>query len=175
VKDGLRMAHDRGYTHALQIDADRQHDCADIERFLREAQSNPHAFIIGAARFDASIPTHRRLARGLTHLWVWINTLSFDIEDSMCGFRVYPLAIVTPLLDEPCLGDRMEFDMEILVRAHWRGHTFVNVPTKVEYPVTGVSHFRLVRDNVLISAMHARLFFGMLFRLPALVWRRARR
>ena len=102
-----------------------------------------------------------------------VNTLSRDILDSMCGFRVYPLPQVAPLLENESLGDHMEFDMEVLVRAHWRGCAFVNVPTNVVYPAAGVSHFRLFRDNVLISRMHAKLFFGMLIRLPMLLRRRA--
>ena len=175
VKDGLEFAERSGYSHVLQIDADRQHDCADIDRFLREAREHLDAFILGSARFNASVPRVRRIARGLTHFWVRINTLSFDIEDSMCGFRVYPIAAVMPLLRDAFVGNHMQFDMEILVRAHWRGHTFINVPTNVDYPTAGVSHFRLVRDNVLISAMHAKLFFGMLFQLPTLLRRRASR
>jgi len=175
VKDGLELAQRCGYSHALQIDADRQHDCSDIERFLHEARVHPDAFVIGTARFNDSVPRVRRIARGLTHFWVRINTLSFDIEDSMCGFRVYPVALVTPLLRQIFTGNHMQFDMEILVRAHWRGHRFINVPTNVDYPVGGASHFRLVRDNILISAMHAKLFFGMLFQLPTLLRRRASR
>ena len=174
VKDGLLLAQRRGFSHALQIDADRQHDCADVQRFLREAQLHPDAFIIGAARFDASVPAIRRAARELTHFWVRINTLSRDILDSMCGFRVYPIAHAVPLLDAASLGNRMDFDTEILVRAHWQGHAFVNVPTHVSYPASGVSHFRMFRDNVLITTMHTRLFFGMLLRLPTLLRRRAR-
>ena len=174
VKDGLRLAHRRGYSHALQIDADRQHDCDDVQRFLHEAQLHPRAFVIGTAQFNDSVPTTRRLARELTHFWVRVNTLSRDIHDSLCGFRVYPLEQVAPLLDRESMGDRMEFDMEVLVRAHWGGCAFVNVPTNVVYPVAGVSHFRLFRDNVLISRTHAKLFFGMLLRLPRLLRRRAR-
>ena len=175
VKEGLDLAARSGYTHVLQIDADRQHNCADIELFLRQSRAQPEAFVIGAARFNESVPPVRRIARGLTHFWVHINTLSFDIEDSMCGFRVYPVALVMPLLREKFTGNHMEFDVEIVVRAHWRGHTFINVPTNVDYPVAGISHFRLVRDNVLISAMHAKLFFGMLFQLPTLLRRRVSR
>ncbi len=48
-------------------------------------------------------------------------------------------------------------------------------PTRVTYPAGGVSHFKGLRDNVLISRMHARLFFGMLGRAPALLWRRLAR
>jgi glycosyltransferase involved in cell wall biosynthesis len=173
VKFGLRRAAEAGYTHALQIDADGQHDVADIERFIATARAQPDAVVIGAAQLGRDGPLGRRIARHLTHVWVWINTLSFDIADSMCGFRIYPLAPLTALFDAS--GDRMEFDVEILVRAHWQGLRVVNVPTRVRYPADGVSHFRLVRDNALISAMHARLFFGMVRRLPQLLWRRTHR
>ena len=172
VKCGLRHAALDGYTHALQIDADGQHELADIERFVANARARPDAIVIGVAQLGDDVPRVRRIARHLTHVWVWINTLSFDIADSMCGFRIYPLATVLDLLDST--GDRMEFDVEILVRAHWRGTPVVNLPTRVQYPADGVSHFRVVRDNALISAMHARLFFGMVRRLPQRLWRRAR-
>jgi hypothetical protein len=68
----------------------------------------------------------------------------------------------------------MDFDIEVVVRLHWRGIPIVEVPTQVLYPRGGVSHFRLWRDNLLITRMHARLFFGMLRRLPQLVARRLR-
>ena len=171
VKRGLRYAADRGFSHALQIDADGQHDLDDIERFLDAARAEPEAFVIGSAQFGEDAPRSRRAARYLTHVWVWINTLSLEIEDSMCGFRVYPIAPAIALLNESRFGDRMEFDTEILVRAHWRDCRFVNIPTRVDYPNSGISHFRLVRDNVLISAMHARLFFGLLARMPMRLWR----
>ena len=76
------------------------------------------------------------------------------------------------LLDAMTLGQRMDFDTEILVRLHWRQQPMVWLPTRVHYPADGVSHFRLWRDNLLISSMHARLFGGMLVRAPGLLWRR---
>ena len=123
-------------------------------------------------------PTSRASSRGpgrryLTHVWVWINTLSFAIRDSMCGFRVYPLPPVLRLMDEETIGLRMDFDVEVLVRLFWRGIVVHNLPTRVTYPLDGVSHFDVWRDNVRISRMHARLFFGMLRRLPRLLVRRA--
>lgn len=92
----------------------------------------------------------------------------------MCGFRVYPLSATVALIDATSIGRRMDFDVEILVRLHWRGIGIVNQPTRVSYPTDGVSHFRVWLDNVLISRMHAKLFLGMLLRLPALLWRKAR-
>ena len=90
----------------------------------------------------------------------------FDIRDSMCGFRVYPLAPVLKLIDEETVGRRMDFDPEIIVRLHWRGIGVHNLATPVRYPTDGVSHFDVWRDNVRISRMHTRLFFGMIARLP---------
>lgn len=172
---GLRCAAQRGATHALQIDADGQHDPADIPQFLALARQYPAAVIAGCPTYDDSVPRSRFLARYLTHGWVWIHTLSFQIADSMCGFRVYPLAPTLALIDAVAIGRRMDFDTDILVRLHWRGVAVVNRRTRVRYPLDGVSHFRLWRDNLLITRMHTRLFFGMLVRLPQMLWRRAAR
>ena len=157
----------------LQIDADGQHDPADIPRFLARARAHPDDVVCGVPRYDASVPKGRLYGRYLTHVWVWINTLSFAIRDSMCGFRVYPLPPVLRLMDEETIGLRMDFDVEVLVRLFWRGIVVHNLPTRVTYPLDGVSHFDVWRDNVRISRMHARLFFGMLRRLPRLLVRRA--
>lgn len=163
------------YTHALQIDADGQHDPADLPRFLALARARPEAVVCGVPIYDASVPKARLYARYLTHVWVWINTLSLDIRDSMCGYRVYPLAATLALLDEEPIGRRMDFDTEILVRLHWRGLPVLNLPTRVHYPRDGVSHFRVWLDNLLISRMHAQLFLGMLWRAPRLLARKLRR
>lgn len=169
---GLREAARQGYSHALQIDADGQHDVRDIPRFLAETAKHPDAVIAGCPIYDASVPKSRLYARYATHVWVWINTLSLDIRDSMCGFRVYPLAPVVAVINGKRLGKRMDFDCEVLVRLHWRGVVIVSLPTRVSYPQDGVSHFKVWLDNVLISRMHAQLFLGMLLRLPRLLWRK---
>ena len=169
---GMRHAATLGASHVLQIDADGQHDTADVPRFLAESTAHPHAVINGRPIYDESVPLGRLVGRYATHVWVWINTLSLDIADSMCGFRVYPLAATLALLDRESVGTRMDFDIEIIVRLHWAGVPIRTVPTRVTYPMDGVSHFRLWRDNARISAMHTRLFFGMVWRLPRLLSRR---
>ncbi len=169
---GLRAAAAAGYTHALQIDADGQHDAGDIPAFLARAARSPAAVICGTPIYDDSVPAVRFYGRYLSHVWLWISSMSLEIGDSMCGFRVYPLASVVPLIDGARLGRRMEFDPEVLVRLHWRGVPMVNVPTRVTYPRDGVSHFRYGADNVLIVAMYVRLVFGMLLRAPVLLWRK---
>ncbi len=174
VKAGLRALLASGYSHGLQIDADGQHDIGDMPRMLECARQNPRSLVSGYPQFDTDVPCIRYYGRYLTHVWVWINTLSFDIRDTMCGFRVYPLAAMVALVEQEHCGNRMDFDPEIMVRWHWRGGPVVCLPTRVSYPLDGVSHFDVLKDNALITRMHARLFFGMLWRLPAILGRRLR-
>ncbi len=171
---GFREASRLGYSHVLQIDADGQHDTKDLERFVALSQAHPHAVICGIPAYDETVPKIRLYGRYATHVWVWINTLSLHLRDSMCGFRVYPLPPVIRLMAEETIGRRMDFDTEILVRLYWRDIAVMHLATPVTYPRDGVSHFDVWRDNVRISGMHARLFGGMLRRAPRLLRRRLR-
>nr|WP_090176340.1 MULTISPECIES: glycosyltransferase family 2 protein [unclassified Duganella] len=172
VLAGFRRAAELGYTHVLQIDADGQHQTGDVPVFLAQAAAHPQAIIAGHPIYDESVPKARLYGRYATHIWVWINTLSLDIKDSMCGFRVYPVAPVNALAARRHIGKRMNFDTDILVRLFWDGAQVINLGTRVSYPSDGVSHFRVWRDNVLISWMHTVLFFGMLPRIPKLLARK---
>lgn len=172
VMAGLKAARAAGFTHALQIDADGQHDAADVPRFLEAAHAAPDAVVLGRPVYDESVPKARLYGRYLTHVWVWIETLSFAIPDSMCGFRLYPLKPACALIDAVALPTRMDFDIEILVRLSWRAMRFVTLPTRVTYAPDGLSHFDVVRDNMRISKSHTRLVAGMLARLPILLARK---
>ncbi|MDX1722123.1 MAG: glycosyltransferase family 2 protein [Pseudomonas sp.] len=174
VMAGLREAARLGFSHALQVDADGQHDLSGLDAFLAASRAEPQTLICGYPQYDASVPKGRLYARYLTHVWVWINCLSLSIRDSMCGFRIYPLPATLALLDAVAIGRRMDFDTEILVRLFWREQPMRWLPVRVHYPADGLSHFRLWHDNALISKMHAKLFCGMLLRAPQLLWRRWR-
>ena len=170
---GLQAAAQAGFSHAVQVDADGQHAIEDIPQLLALAQKHPEALISGQPVYDDSIPRSRLYGRWITHVWVWIETLSLQLKDSMCGFRVYPLAPTLRLAKRVTLGKRMDFDTEVMVRLYWQGNTSYFVPTRVTYPPDGVSHFDAFRDNCRISLMHTRLFLGMLPRIPSLLFRRA--
>lgn len=172
VVTGLRYVAERGFTHALQIDADGQHDLADLPRFLLLGRQNPATVVCGHPVFDETAPAHRKFSRYITHFWVWVETLSFSIRDSMCGYRLYPLAETRRVLDKYRMGSRMDFDTDILVKMYWENVDMLWLPTRVKYPPGGLSNFRLWEDNWLISKMHTRLFFGMLPRIPSLLFRR---
>jgi glycosyltransferase involved in cell wall biosynthesis len=175
VITGFRGAAKLGFTHAIQVDADGQHTLSDARRFVEAAREAPDAVICGRPVFDASIPKARYYGRYLTHGMVWLQTLSFDIIDSMCGFRLYPLATTLALADSQHIGPRMDFDSEIIVRLHWRQVPMRWIDTRVSYPIDGVSHFRMFLDNVRMTWLHIRMTLGMLIRLPVLLWRKIAR
>jgi glycosyltransferase involved in cell wall biosynthesis len=172
VHTGWVAAHAEGYTHAVQVDADGQHHLDDLPKMLALAEATPEALVTGIPVYDESVPKSRLYGRYVTHVWVWIETLSLEIRDSMCGFRVYPLAATLAAWESaPLMAHRMGFDTEIMVRLWWRGVPLKQVPTPVTYPLDGVSHFDILWDNVRLIGVHTRLNCGMLLRLPWLLAR----
>ena len=169
MAQGFRLATDAGFTHALQIDADGQHDVDAVPDLLAQAQCHPQALVAARPLYDRSVPLGRQLGRWLTHVWVWVETLSLRIGDSMCGLRIYPLAPVAALLANERIGRRMDFDTDIMVRLFWRGVPVLQPPVRVTYPAGNLSNFDTVRDNLRISWMHTRLLAGMLLRLPSIL------
>ncbi|HTV97398.1 MAG TPA: glycosyltransferase family 2 protein [Steroidobacteraceae bacterium] len=175
VLRGLREAADLGFTHALTMDSDGQHPADRIAEFMRISQANPAAMVLGRPVFDLSAPRLRVQGRKISNWWANLETLWAGIGDSLCGFRVYPIA---PLLDvmrtSPWMR-RFDFDAEAVVRLCWRGVQPINVPAPVRYlraEEGGVSHFHYWRDNALLTWMHLRLFLGFVLRLPLMARRR---
>ncbi|WP_086971067.1 glycosyltransferase family 2 protein [Vibrio coralliirubri] len=171
VKAGIKQAQELGFSHAIQIDADGQHDLEALPALIQASQNKPQRLISGQPVYDESVPKARLYGRYATHIWVWIETLSLTIKDSMCGFRAYPINQTQTVLNKYDVGSRMDFDIEILVRLYWEGCDIDFVETRVIYPENGISHFDALWDNVKISWMHTRLFFGMLPRAPKLIAR----
>jgi glycosyltransferase involved in cell wall biosynthesis len=165
VKTGFQVALDAGFTHALQVDADGQHELEDIRTFLEIGRANPAAVVLGQPIFDETAPTHRKILRRVTIFWTRREVGDDRVGDPLCGFRLYPLG---PAIATRTPGDRMDFDPEIVVRLSWMGLSFVHVPTKVRYfsaAEGGVSHWRAFEDNWLIGKMHTRLMWRRMMHL----------
>ncbi len=165
VKTGFEFARDNGFTHAIQVDADGQHALDDVAKFVSIAAEQPAAVILGQPIFDDTAPLHRKLLRQITIFWTRQEVGNGRVGDPLCGFRLYPLdaAIATGTI-----GDRMDFDPEIVVRLAWMGVPFVHVPTRVRYFTAaegGVSHWRAFEDNWLIGKMHTRLMWRRMMHL----------
>ncbi|PIQ42497.1 MAG: acyltransferase [Gammaproteobacteria bacterium CG11_big_fil_rev_8_21_14_0_20_46_22] len=168
---GMKAAFGSGFTHAIQVDADGQHDIEALGECLSLINHNPTSVINGVPIYDESAPKSRVHGRKVTNFWCAIETVSLAIDDAMCGFRAYPLEPVMQLISRQKLATRMGFDIDILVKLFWLGVPIVSWPTRVTYPKDGVSHFRLFKDNVGISWLHTKLFLGMLPRFPSLLKR----
>lgn len=174
VMRGFELARAAGFTHALQIDADGQHDLARLSEFIALGEAHPGALIAGAPIYDKTMPPGRRFGRLITHFWVAIETLSMHPADTMCGLRLYPLERAANLLVTHHLGRRMDFDIEIFVRLIWDGVPVFFVPVRVVYPSGNISNFDLIRDNWCIATMHTRLILGMPLRLTQILRNRRR-
>src|SRR5262245_8134775 len=175
ILHGLREAMAAGYTHALTMDADGQHPTDKILEFMSVSQENPDALILGLPVFDASAPRVRVHGRKLSNLSADLETLAAGIGDSLYGFRVYPIAPLREIMERQPWMRRFDFDAEAAVRLCWRGIRPINLVAPVRYfrpEEGGVSHFKYLRDNVLLTWMHIRLILESLFRLPLLLGRR---
>jgi glycosyltransferase involved in cell wall biosynthesis len=170
---GYRAAAERGFTHVIQLDADAQHEAADVQRFLAVAGENPDSLVLGQPIFGNDAPRSRLYGRKLSVGLVWLATLSRDVRDPLCGFRCVPLGPVLHLVSRVPMGRRMDFEPELAVRLVWMGVPVLNVATRVSYFPDGISHFDVVRDYIRLAWLYTRLAIGMLLRAPALLRRRA--
>ena len=175
VLRGITDALQQGYTHALTMDADGQHPAGLIRTFMHRSIAEPASLILGKPVFDASAPALRVNGRKVSNGWANLETLWAGIGDSLYGFRVYPMRDLQNVMLRSRWMRRFDFDPEVAVRLCWEGLTPVNIDAPVQYfdaAEGGVSHFKYLRDNILLTWMHARLFVGFLIRLPVLLRRR---
>ncbi len=174
MRDGYLLAGERGFSHAIHLDADRQHCASDVPKFLDAIREQPEAAVFGQPIFDDTAPAIRLFGRKFSQGLVWLETLSLGIRDPLCGYRSIPTKSTAELLQKQPCGDGMEFDIEFGVRMMWHGVPVRNVPTRVQYFEGGISHFRGFWDTARIAGTHGKLVLGMLIRSPWLIGRRLR-
>ena len=174
VLHALCEAERSGFTNALAMDADGQHPAEAIGKFMKASLADPAAMVLGVPIFDDSAPALRVKGRRVSNFWANLETLWGGVRDSLFGFRVYPVVPLRATMEKNRWSRRFDFDPEVAVRLFWRGVRPVNIETPVKYfsEGQGISQFRYLRDNVLLTWMHTRLMVGFLIRLPSLAWRR---
>lgn len=175
VLHGITLAAQAGFTHALTMDSDGQHPAQAIPAFMATSLQQPQAMVLGKPVFGPEAPALRVNGRKVSNGWANLETLWMGIGDSLYGFRVYPIAALTRVMHSTRFMRRFDFDPEAVVRLCWAGVWPINRDAPVRYLSAaegGVSHFKYLRDNILLTWMHTRLFLGFLLRLPLLLWRR---
>lgn len=174
VLTGITQARQQGYTHVLTMDADHQHPAQSIHDFMQQSAQNPEAMILGEPVFDASAPALRVQGRKISNAFANLETLGWGIHDSLFGMRVYPIRQLIQIMESTRWARRFDFETEVAVKLAWQGVPVVNLPTPVRYfseQEGGVSQFRYVRDNTLLTWMHTRLLIGFILKLPKLIAR----
>ena len=177
VLEGISQAAAAGFTHALTMDSDGQHPAQLIPDFMAASQAQPACMVLGKPVFAADAPALRVNGRKVSNGWANLETLWMGIGDSLYGFRVYPIAPLRRIMQRNRFMRRFDFDPEAVVRLCWAGVWPINIDAPVRYfraDEGGVSHFRYLRDNTLLTWMHTRLFLGFVVRLPLLILRRFR-
>ena len=174
VLEGITQAAALGYTHALTMDSDGQHPAELIPTFMAASQAAPERMVLGKPVFGPEAPALRVNGRKVSNGWANLETLWMGIGDSLYGFRVYPIAPLVSIMRGNRFMRRFDFDPEAVVRLCWAGVRPLNLDAPVRYLSAaegGVSHFKYLRDNALLTWMHTRLFIGFVLRLPRLLIR----
>ena len=168
LKLGLSKAYEWGYRYAITIDSDGQHYADDIAVFVERIEQSPETLLIGARNLTAdNMPSKNTFANKFSNFWFKIET-GQSLSDTQSGYRLYPLE---KLQNIRLITRRYEFEVEIIVRAAWRGVKVENVPIKVYYAPDDkrVSHFRPLRDFTRISLLNSVLvLYALLVYYP---WR----
>ena len=175
--DAVCAASSEGFTHLHSFDSDGQHPADYVPRFLELSRESPEAMILGKPKFGEEAPLERVWGRKLANFWTDIVTLGGGIGDSLFGMRVYPVVILERAMRSTRWARRFDFEPETVVRMSWLGTRAINIDTPVRYlneAEGGVSHFRYLRDNILLVGMYARLLISSIFRFVPLLWMRCR-
>ena len=166
LKLGLRKAYEWGYRYAITIDSDGQHYADDIPTFIETIEQKPDSLLIGARNLTAeNMPSKNTFANRFSNFWYKVET-GQTLTDTQSGYRLYPL---TKLQNIHFITRRYEFEVEIIVRAAWRGVNVENIPIKVYYPPVEerVSHFRPLQDFTRISILNTVLvLYALLLYYP---------
>jgi glycosyltransferase involved in cell wall biosynthesis len=156
LRMAISYAVSNGYEYVLTMDADGQHYASDIEKFVDAIELHPGSLIIGARNLKAdNMPSKNTFANRFSNFWFMVET-GQKLEDTQSGFRLYPLKTIAGM---HFFTTRYEFEVEVIVRAAWKGVSVLNIPVNVFYPPAGkrVSHFKPVKDFTRISILNTFL------------------
>lgn len=162
LKAGFEFALEKGFDYAITLDSDTQHSAKDLPVFLGSLEHEPGTLVIGTRFLSRkTVPLKNRFANRLSSFWYHIET-GQKLKDTQSGYRLYPIRALQGIR---LFTGKYEFELEILVKAVWKGIKVQEVPIDVYYPPEGerVSHFRPLWDFLRISVLHTLLVFLGLF------------
>ncbi|MEP7165552.1 MAG: DUF2062 domain-containing protein [Ferruginibacter sp.] len=156
LRKAFTYAFEKGYDFAITIDSDGQHFAKDLPAFIDKVLVEKNAIIIGARNMDqASVPGGSNFGNRVSNFWFRVET-GMILPDTQSGYRLYPLQPVTRM---HFFTRKYEFEIEVLVRAAWKGVKVLSVPVTVYYAPKEerVSHFRPYKDFFRIGVLNTIL------------------
>ncbi|MEO2060067.1 MAG: DUF2062 domain-containing protein [Mesonia sp.] len=163
LKKGFQEAEKLGFKYAITLDSDGQHYPKDLPKFIEQLQQTHEKplLIIGSRQMDSpGVPQGNSFGNIFSSWWVYIET-GYNLKDTQCGFRLYPLEIVNNI---KLFTPKFEFEIEIMVKSAWRGVELKNIPIDVLYdPKERVTHFRPVIDITRITLLNIWFVFVSFF------------
>jgi glycosyltransferase involved in cell wall biosynthesis len=156
LRNGFKTAVEKGYDYAITIDSDGQHFPSDLEKFLDKIRHQPGSLIIGERNMDSeNVPGGSSFGNKFSNFWFRVET-GIKLPDTQSGYRLYP---VKRLQKINFFSPRFEFEIEVIVRAAWRGIPVISIPVKIFYAKgeERISHFRPAKDFTRISVLNTCL------------------
>ena len=156
LRKAFRYAIDKGYKYGISIDSDGQHFAKDLPAFINKLEEEPNAVIIGVRNMgQASVPGGSSFGNNVSNFWFKVET-GISSPDTQSGYRLYPLAVLSKMR---FFTRKYEFEIEVLVRAAWKGVTILSIPVSVYYAPKEerISHFRPYKDFFRISVLNTVL------------------
>ena len=129
LRAGFRYALEQGAAAVVTLDADGQHDPAEIPAFLAAFEAGHPELVIGRRDFG-SMPPVRRLANTLGG-WVFSAAVGRQVADNQSGYRLIGRRLMTALLDSDEAG--FEFEVEMIARCIALGLPMTDVPIRTIY------------------------------------------
>ncbi|MBC7741427.1 MAG: DUF2062 domain-containing protein, partial [Bdellovibrionaceae bacterium] len=163
LQTAFKWAITNGYTHAVTIDADGQHDPAEITLLAKAAEQSPWALVIGDRQMKTQhVPPSSVFGKAFSNFWVRYQNEQFE-GDSQSGFRIYPLFFLQTM---KFLTKNYDFEIEVLTRLMWKGVEVKSTPISVKYfpGELRVTHFNKFRDNLRLTILNALLVTVSLLR-----------
>ncbi len=156
LRSGFKYASEKGFKYAITIDSDGQHFAEDIPQFIEMIEKEPGSIIVGARNMEQSgVPKKSSFGHKFSNFWFEFET-GITLPDTQSGYRLYPLFL---LKEMRFFTPKYEFEIEVIVRAAWKGIKVTSVPVKVIYEPkeTRVSHFRPFHDFSRVSVLNTIL------------------
>ncbi len=172
LRNGFAKAAELEFDYAISIDSDGQHFPKDFIVFLDKVEKKPGSLIIGARNMDvANVPTKSNFGKKFSNFWFWAET-GISLPDTQSGFRLYPVQRLKKIW---LFTTKFELEIEVIVKAAWRGIPVTSVPVSVYYAPEGerVSHFMPGKDSTRISFLNTYLVtLALLFWRPVMLLRK---